>query len=194
MKRLLISAAVASAALLSIPTAANAQAWVGINQRQANLDRRIDQGVRSGELTRREAIILRGDFRTLVNLEARYRRTRGGLDGRERSDLNRRFNVLSARVYGNKHDRQDRPGGGWLSINQRQANLDRRIDQGVRSGELTRREAIILRGEFRTLVRLEAQYRRSGGGFTARERTDLDRRFDRLSARVARNKHDRQDR
>ncbi|OGN46018.1 MAG: hypothetical protein A2795_00285, partial [Caulobacterales bacterium RIFCSPHIGHO2_01_FULL_67_30] len=38
--------------------------------------------------------------------------------------------------------------GHWSSINARQANLDRRIDQGVRSGQLSRREATRLRGEF----------------------------------------------
>ena len=37
--------------------------------------------------------------------------------------------------------------GSWQSINARQANLDRRIDQGVRNGQLSRREATRLRGE-----------------------------------------------
>ena len=108
MKRLLIAATILSAATVSLPSAASAQAWVNINQRQANLDRRIDQGIRSGALTRREAINLRGEFRTLVNLEARYRRTGRGLDNRERYDLNRRFDRLSARIYVNKRDRQNR--------------------------------------------------------------------------------------
>ena len=72
--------------------------------------------------------------------------------------------------------------GSWQSVNARQANLDRRIDQGVRSGQISRREATRLRGEFDSLLRLEASYRR--GGLTAWERADLDRRFDRLSAQV----------
>jgi len=82
----------------------------------------------------------------------------------------------------------------WQSVNQRQANLDRRIDQGVRTGELTRPEAARLRGEFRTLARLEIQYRRSGGGLSMQERRDLDLRFDRLSQRIYAQKHDRDDR
>ena len=45
----------------------------------------------------------------------------------------------------------------WQNINQRQANLDRRIDVGVRTGQLSRREATRLRGEFNSLLRLEAQ-------------------------------------
>ena len=82
----------------------------------------------------------------------------------------------------------------WQNINQRQQQLDRRIDQGVRSGSLTRNEAVRLRNEFRALSRLEGQYRRSGGAFTIRERADLDRRFDALAARIRVQKHDRNDR
>jgi hypothetical protein len=82
--------------------------------------------------------------------------------------------------------------GGWQSINARQANLDRRIDQGVRTGQLSRREAVRLRGEFSSLLRLEADYRR--GGLTVRERADLDRRFDRLSFQVRQERRDRDNR
>lgn len=82
----------------------------------------------------------------------------------------------------------------WQSINARQARLDQRIDQGVRSGALNRREAVRLRTEFRDLVRLEARYRSSRPGLTVGERRDLDRRFDGLSARVRWEKNDRQGR
>ncbi|MBU4434223.1 MAG: hypothetical protein KKC14_07415 [Alphaproteobacteria bacterium] len=80
------------------------------------------------------------------------------------------------------------------SVNQRQATLEHRIDQGVRSGQITRPEAARLRTDFRALARLETQYRRSGGGLSMRERRDLDSRFDRLSQRIYVQKHDRQDR
>ena len=82
-------------------------------------------------------------------------------------------------------------GGAWQNINARQARLDARIDQGIRSGALSRREAVSLRAEFNSLVRLEAQYRRSRPGLTMAERRDLDRRFDALSARIRIEKHDR---
>lgn len=80
----------------------------------------------------------------------------------------------------------------WQNINQRQANLDRRIDRGVRNGDLSRREAVRLRGEFNTLARLEQTYRR--GGLTQWERADLDRRFDRLSAQVQYERRDNDNR
>lgn len=78
--------------------------------------------------------------------------------------------------------------GGWNSINARQANLDRRIDQGVRNGSLSRREAARLRSEFGSLVRLEASYRR--GGLSRWERDDLNRRFDRLAAQIRNERRD----
>lgn len=191
MKRLTLSLFAASAAMLTVATPATAQSWQTINQRQANLDQRIDVGVRNGSLNRQEAVRLRTDFRALANLEAQYRRSGGRFTVGERNDLDRRFTTLSQRIRAERNDRQV-AGGAWQNINQRQANLDRRIDQGVRNGALTRQEAINLRGEFRALVNLEAQYRRSGNGFTAGERTDLNRRFDRLSARVYINRNDRQ--
>ncbi|WP_425988813.1 hypothetical protein [Brevundimonas sp. TWP2-3-2] len=46
--------------------------------------------------------------------------------------------------------------------------------------------------EFNALLRLEANYRR--GGLTAWERTDLDRRFDRLSASIREQRRDRDNR
>ena len=75
------------------------------------------------------------------------------------------------------------------SINDRQAMLDRRIDMGVRSGSLTRGEAYRLRAQLRDTARLEAQYRR--GGLSGWERADLDRRFDRISAQIRYERHDR---
>lgn len=85
------------------------------------------------------------------------------------------------------------PGyGNWQPINERKANLDRRIDVGIRNGQLSRREATRLRGEFGALLRLEANYRR--GGLTNWERNDLDRRFDRLSAQIRNERRDRDNR
>lgn len=80
----------------------------------------------------------------------------------------------------------------WQNINQRQRALDRRIDIGVREGTLTRAEAARLRAEFRYIARLEVRYRSTGRGLSAWERADLDRRFDRLSARIRIDRRDSQ--
>ncbi|MFK0300114.1 hypothetical protein ACIQTU_12955 [Brevundimonas sp. NPDC090276] len=77
---------------------------------------------------------------------------------------------------------------GWNAISQRKHNLDRRIDQGIRNHQLSRREASRLQDELNSLVRLERQYMR--GGLTRWEREDLDRRYDRLSAKVRYERND----
>jgi opacity protein-like surface antigen len=185
MKKLLAMAVAASALAVAAPAAA--QGWQSINQRQANLDARIDAGVRNGSLTRAEAGRLRGEFNGLVRLESRYRSSYG-LSLSERADLDRRFDALSAQIRyqrndnDNRWDRDGRNGRGWTPINQRQRQLDRRIDIGLRTGGLSQREAYGLRVEFNRIARLEAQYRRNG--LNTAERRDLDRRFDRLSYRV----------
>lgn len=68
------------------------------------------------------------------------------------------------------------------SIGDRQAALDGRIDAGVRSGHLTRREAWRLRADFREISRRADSYR--ANGLSRWERADLDRRFDALSQRI----------
>jgi hypothetical protein len=69
---------------------------------------RIDQGIRSGGLDRREGFKLQNELRGIQKLEYRYRVSGGRLDMRERADLNRRYDVLSAKVRFDKHDRQRR--------------------------------------------------------------------------------------
>lgn len=86
--------------------------------------------------------------------------------------------VATAQPYG--YGNGDR--GGWMPIERRLDRLDHRIDQGVRSGQLNRREAVRLRSEFNEVVRLEARYSRNG--LSNWERQDLDRRFDQLSRQI----------
>ena len=183
MKKFLAMAVAASALAVAAP--ASAQGWQSINQRQANLDARIDAGVRSGQLTRSEAARLRAEFHALARLEARYRASYG-LSRAERADLDRRFDALSARIRYERNDRDDR---GWMPINQRQNMIENRINAHIRSGRLTRSEAYQLRQEFNEIARIESRYRRNG--LTFAERRDLDRRFDRLTAHLEASVYDR---
>jgi hypothetical protein len=194
MRRLIVFLVVTLAFMDGLTTASGAAPWQSINQRQAILEDRIDQGIRNGALTRTEAIVLRGEFNTLERLEANYRRSGGHLSAGERRELDERFEALRLRIRIQRRDAQERPGTRWVSINDRQERLDARIDQGVKGGTLTRAEAIQLRGEFKTLVRLESEYRQSRGAFTMEERADLDRRLERLSSRVAVERRDSQGR
>ncbi|KQW82705.1 hypothetical protein [Brevundimonas sp. Root1279] len=92
--------------------------------------------------------------------------------------------------YERQHDRDDYRN--WQSISQRKYQLDRRIDNGMRNGSLSRREAGRLKTELNSLVRLERSYLR--GGLTRWERSDLDRRYDRLAYQVRSERRDRDDR
>lgn len=184
MKKFLAMAVAASA--LSVSAPAFAQSWQSINERQYNLDRRIDVGVRNGSLTRNEAMRLRAEFRDLARLEARYRASYG-LSYAERRDLDMRFDRLSAQIRYERRDDNDRRN--WQPINQRQNMLENRINAGIRSGRLDRREAYQLRAEFQQIAVLENRYRR--GGLSWEERRDLDRRFDRLSAHLTASLNDR---
>lgn len=85
-------------------------------------------------------------------------------------------------------DRWDRRGG-YMSVNARQAELERRIAWGFRRGALDHREAFRLQAEARDIARLEAGYRFDG--MTARERYILDRRLDDLEMHIARETRDR---
>ena len=88
--------------------------------------------------------------------------------------------AASAQAWGPGHWQDGQ--GRWMNVNQRQAQLDRRIDMGVRNGQLTRSEAVRLRSEFRDIARLEHRYR--ANGLSNWERADLDRRFDRLASEI----------
>ncbi|WP_253201084.1 hypothetical protein [Sphingomonas quercus] len=103
-KSLLAIAATATLALGMLPSTASAAPWQNMNARKNQIERQIDQGVRTGRLTRQEASGLRGQFASLMRLERDY--SRGGLSIRERSDLDRRYDALSARVRAESRDRQ----------------------------------------------------------------------------------------
>lgn len=106
MKKMVMALAASAAALVSMSGAANAAPWQSVNQREAALSVRIDQGLRSGALTRAEAQSLRSRLRVLERLEISYRRN--GLTIAERRILDRRFDALSRQVQVQKHDRQFR--------------------------------------------------------------------------------------
>jgi Ni/Co efflux regulator RcnB len=106
MKKFVLAAAASAAALVSFAGAADAAQFQSINQRQAQLNQRIQQGVRSGALSRQETVQLRNRFAQLQRLEQQYRR--GGLTLAERRDLDRRFNALAASIRIQKNDRNFR--------------------------------------------------------------------------------------
>ena len=76
-------------------------------------------------------------------------------------------------------------------VDQRQANQEQRIDQGFASGSLTQREANRMERGQQHVDNMENRAK-SDGVVTARERARLHQAQDVQSARIHRQKHDRQ--
>ena len=162
----------------------------GVNARQHNQRERIQQGVKSGELTRRETGRLVEEQRDVRQLERAYK-SDGTLTGAERRDLNHEQNQASRDIYRQKHDEQDRPPAAVRDpgVNERQANQTGRIVQGVKSGELTHGEAQELRTERSDIRDLEHTYK-SDGTLTGAERQHLHQQLNQQSQEIYEQKHD----
>ena len=76
-------------------------------------------------------------------------------------------------------------------IDQRQANQEKRIDQGIASGALTTKEATNL-NKRETKIESDKLAAKADGKVTRAERRKLDREQNRASRAIARQKHDRQ--
>lgn len=87
--------------LLALP------AHAGINDRQERQEGRINQGVSSGELTKREAARLKYQSHVNAQKERRYR-SDGVLTKRERLNLHKGLTRTSNNIYYQKHDGQSR--------------------------------------------------------------------------------------
>jgi len=79
----------------------------GINARERREQQRINQGIRSGELTWREARRLEAGL-ARIRISERFARSDGHISPRERARLERELNRESRAIYRQKHDGQDR--------------------------------------------------------------------------------------
>src|SRR2546426_4970539 len=75
-----------------------------INRREYREQKRINRGIRSGELTRREADRLEEGL-AKIKTDERFARMDGDLSYRERVRLNRELNHESREIYRHKHNR-----------------------------------------------------------------------------------------
>lgn len=176
MKKLTLALAATTALTLGAG-AAHAEPWMPMIERQGLVEDRIEAGLAAGDMTPAEARMLRADMYALVALEGRYRS--GGLSWSERRDLDRRYAALDDQI---RMAMLDGDGVALASLEERKERLERRIAQGLRSGQLTDAEAEALQDELDELARVESRYRLDG--VSGWERADLDRRMDRLADRI----------
>jgi hypothetical protein len=100
----LIGAGLIAVLTVAAPAFGNdGQRDAGINERQFRLTQRIEQGFRSGELTRNEYSRLRHEASDIERAE-HFFRSDGYLSPRERSDLHARLDHLSRAVHHERHD------------------------------------------------------------------------------------------
>jgi len=76
-------------------------------------------------------------------------------------------------------------------IDQRQANQEQRIDQGIASGQLNQREAARLNTQQQHINKMEDKAK-SDGVVTHKERHRISTAQNKASKNIAREKHDRQ--
>lgn len=190
----LATAVVVCAALVFTASTTQAQGRRGgsINGRERNQQQRIRQGERSGELTRREAGRLEAE-QARIRVDEKYARRSGGeLTPEERARLDKELNRSSKDIYQQKHDEQERGNNNPKGINAREENQQDRIQQGVKSGELTRREAERLEAEQARIAVNEKYARRSGDGLSPQERARLEKELNKSSKDIYKQKHDGQ--
>lgn len=77
----------------------------GVNQRQNNQQQRMQQGARTGDLTRNESRNLQGQARN-VRQEERVYKSDGNFSRAERADVHRDLNHLNRDIYSERHDGQ----------------------------------------------------------------------------------------
>lgn len=103
--RLTLAALLAAIAIPALAQTPNPTATPRIDKREANQERRIEQGERSGQLTPREAARLEKGEARIDNMEAKAKAD-GVVTPQERKRLRHAEDRESRRIYREKHDAQ----------------------------------------------------------------------------------------
>ena len=90
---------------LAVPAFAQTTSTPRIDQRQANQERRIEAGEKSGQLTQREAARLEKGQARVQKMENKATAD-GKVTAKERRKIERAQNKQSRRIYREKHDKQ----------------------------------------------------------------------------------------
>lgn len=107
MKRL--TGIIMTGALLALTLAEPILAQAGeIKERQKHQQKRIDEGVKSGELTKKETLELEAEQAKIQRKKRRFRRNDGKLGPKERAKLEQEQDKASEHIYKEKHDAQTR--------------------------------------------------------------------------------------
>lgn len=191
MKKILFTLIAAAVA----PAFAQTAGAPGYTQRDINQEQRIEQGLQSGQLNTREAAKLEREQGRIDQMESRAQRD-GTVTPAERARINAAQNKASRDIAREKHDAQTGNPNSASSQRmqadvQRNINQERRIQQGMASGQLTNREASRLEAGQAHVDRVEARAGRDGH-VGAVEQAHIQHSENVQSRRIYRQKHDGQ--
>jgi hypothetical protein len=158
------------------------------NGREANQDQRIANGLKTGQMTSGEAA--RAD-RTQSAIDAQVHNDRaangGTLTGQEKQQINGEQNAASRQIYDEKHN------GNTIAPNEvdnREANQQQRVANGLRSGQETSGEAARANNRQANLdQRVHNDRVANGGALTKQQHRQINRQQNRNSRQVYNQKH-----
>ncbi len=188
MQRTLIALALGT--LVSI--GAHAQSAATETQRDTNQQQRIEQGLKSGQLTTKEAGQLeRGEQR--IDRTQAHDMKNGPLTAQEKAQIQHEQNRVSHGVYADKHNAatgnpDSRSSERMQADVQRNVNQQARIHQGIASGQLTNREAGHLEAGQKRIDRNEANAA-ANGRVGAGEQAHIQGREGHQNKRIYNKKH-----
>lgn len=187
--KLFTGSLLASALFVSLwgaPVMAQGTNTPAVDRAQQAISARIQQGMASGHITPSEAREL---YRRDRDIEMReyQMKSNGNVNPQERQRLRADVEGLAAeveRMMANSsvvgQGRDNTPG-----IDNVQANIGQRIDEGVRTGHISRRDARRLHMRERAIARHEANFKRNGV-VTPQERRQLREELNALRDEVER--------
>ena len=161
-------------------------------QRDVNQQERIEQGLKSGELSTKEAGSLERDEQHVDRMEAKDLKN-GSISPAEQAKLNAAQNKTSNAIYNDKHNAttgnpNSASSQGMQTDVQRNVNQQQRIANGMNSGALTNKEAGSLERGQAHVDRKEANAA-ANGHVGAGEQRRIQRSENRQSNRIYNKKH-----
>ncbi|MDO8298472.1 hypothetical protein [Lacisediminimonas sp.] len=166
----------------------------GIDNTQQELRARIQQGVASGHISQQEEQALYQRERDIQFREIRMKQD-GTATAEERQALRRDLDNMRAEVEAKMANREVRgqQQSATPAIDDAMQQLHARIQQGITSGDLSRRESNQLIAKENKIIRLEARYKEDGR-VTPQERKTLRSQIAMLSREVERKMANRETR
>lgn len=153
-----------------------------LDSRQANLEKRINDGLKSRRINIATARDLLGDLDRVAESEASFRISDEGINYMEALTLSLDLDRVQTKIERALVGAANSPAGG-PSIDARKSHLSRRLRTGIESGRISAREAATLDAELKRIDRLQSSYM-AKGKLTPADISSLSAELDRLSARI----------